>query len=277
MRRFEQPDLLDNLTRCGALSPPLLYALTAHIVEFHGKAEKRPDRGGSATMAALVETNIGILRRSHAAGFDAGQIDRIATAIERELSRAGGLLDLRRTAGKVRLCHGDLHLGNICIADGKPLLFDCIEFSEDIASVDVLYDLAFLLMDLEHRGHRDFANLVLSRYLDLTGEDDGLAAMPLFLALRTVIRAHVTATRAEHGWGGEHRAAAFTEARAYLDEAEAALTPSQPRLVAIGGLSGTGKSTLAARIAPALGPPPGARWLRSDVIRKLLFGADPEA
>ena len=134
------------------------------------------------------------------------------------MSRAGALLDPRRDAGKVRLCHGDLHLGNICVVDGKPLLFDCIEFSEDIASIDVLYDLAFLLMDLDHRGRRDFANLVLNRYLDLTGEDDGLAAMPLFLALRALIRAHVTATRAEHGWGGEDRAAAFAEARAYLDE-----------------------------------------------------------
>ena len=98
----------------------------------------------------------------------------------------------------MRLGHGDLHLGNICLVDGRPLLFDCIEFSEDIASIDVLYDLAFLLMDLDHRGHRDFANLVLNRYLDLTGEDageaGGLAAMPLFVALRALIRAHVTAT-----------------------------------------------------------------------------------
>ena len=275
MRRFEQSDLFDNLARRGALSPPLVYALTKHIAEFHGKAEKRLDRGGSAIMAGLVETNIAIVRRSWA-GFDPAQIDRIETALGHELLRAGELLDQRRGAGKVRLCHGDLHLGNICVVDGKPLLFDCIEFSEDIASIDVLYDLAFLLMDLDHRGHRDFANLVLNRYLDLTGEDDGLAAMPLFLALRALIRAHVTATRAERGWGGEDRAAAFAEARAYLDGAEAALRPSRPRLIAIGGLSGTGKSTLAARLAPEQGLPPGARWLRSDVARKLLFGTDPE-
>ncbi len=92
MRRFEQRDLLDNLARRGALSPPLLYTLTKHIAEFHGKAEKRLDRGGSAIMAGLVETNIGILRRSRAAGFDPGQIDRIETALGRELSRC------RRTA-----------------------------------------------------------------------------------------------------------------------------------------------------------------------------------
>jgi aminoglycoside phosphotransferase family enzyme/predicted kinase len=280
MRRFEQRDLLDNLARRGALSPLLLYALTAHIAAFHGRAEKRPERGGAAIMAGLVATNIGVLRRCRGAGFEPEQIDRVEAALDRAVARVGVLLDQRRDSGKVRLGHGDLHLGNICIVDGKPLLFDGIEFSEDIASIDVLYDLAFLLMDLDHRGHREFANLVLNRYLDLTGEDagetNGLAAMPLFLALRAVIRAHVTATRAERGWGGEDQAAAFAEARAYLDEAEGALTSSAPRLIAIGGLSGTGKSTLAAALAPALGPPPGARVLRSDVIRKLLFGSDPE-
>ncbi|MGD9616880.1 MAG: AAA family ATPase [Alphaproteobacteria bacterium] len=276
MRRFEQRELLDNLARRGTLSPPLLYALTAHIAEFHGKAEQRPDRGGGAAMAGLARTNIDILRQCRAAGFDSEQIGRIESALDRAVSRTGTLLDQRRDAGKVRLCHGDLHLGNICLVDGRPLLFDCIEFSEDIASIDVLYDLAFLLMDLDHRRHRDLANLVLNRYLDLTGEDDGLAAMPLFLALRALIRAHVTATKAEHGWGGGDRAAILAEVRAYLDEAEAALTPSPPRLVAIGGLSGTGKSTLAAGLAPALGPAPGARWLRSDAIRKLMFGTDPE-
>jgi aminoglycoside phosphotransferase family enzyme/predicted kinase len=275
MRRFEQSDLLDNLARYGALSPPLLYALIKHITEFHAKVEKRLDRGGSAIMAGLVETNIGIIRRSRAAGFDPGQIDRLETALGRELLRTGPLLEWRRDAGKVRLCHGDLHLGNICVVDGKPLLFDCIEFSEDIASIDVLYDLAFLLMDLGHRGHRDFANLALNRYLDLTGDDGGLAAMPLFLALRALIRAHVTATKAERGWGGED-CATVAGARAYLNDAEAALTPQRPRLVAIGGLSGTGKSTLAAALAPELGRPPGARCLRSDVTRKLLFGTDPE-
>ena len=281
MRRFAPQELLDNMARRGALSPSLLYALSAHIAEFHNRAEKRPERGGAAVMAGLVETNIGILRRSRAAGFDLGQIKRIENALGGAVSRTGALLDKRRDAGKVRLGHGDLHLGNICLVNGRPLLFDCIEFSEDIASIDVLYDLAFLLMDLDRRGHRDSANLVLNRYLDLTGDDageaGGLAAMPLFVALRALIRAHVTATIAEHGWGGTDRETGFAEARAYLDEAEAALTHIPPRLVAIGGLSGTGKSTLAAAIAPSLGPVPGARWVRSDVIRKLLFGSPPES
>jgi predicted kinase len=177
----------------------------------------------------------------------------------------------------VRRCHGDLHLGNICLFDGKLLLFDALEFSEAIASVDVLYDFAFLLMDLMHRGQRDLANLALNRYLDLTSEDDGLAAMPAFLSLRAVIRGHVIATAAEHGRGSRDPASAFAEARCYVEEAAAVLRLAPARLVAIGGLSGSGNSTLALRLAPELGVPPGARVLRSDVLRKRRFGLIPEA
>ena len=183
-----------------------------------------------------------------------------------------GLLDRRRANGKVRRCHGDLHLRNICLFDDKPTLFDCLEFSDALASIDVLYDLAFLLMDLEHRGLAEFANVVLNRYLDLTGEDDGLAAMPLFLSLRAAIRAHVTATAMDQAAAAERKQEPAAEARSYLSLAARLLRPRPRRLVAIGGLSGSGKSTLATALAPAI----GARVLRSDVIRKRLFGVTPE-
>jgi aminoglycoside phosphotransferase family enzyme/predicted kinase len=276
MRRFDQADLLENLARAGGLSSSLAYALVAHIAAFHEKAEPCLDRGGTAAMAELIETNVGVLRDCRSAGFAAAQIDRLEDRLRGELAAHCNLLDERRQAGRVRRCHGDLHLRNICLVDGKPLLFDCVEFSEELASIDVLYDLAFLLMDLGHRRYPDLANLVLNRYLDLTGEDDGLALMPLFLSLRATIRAHVTATMAEHGWGLGDPAAAFAEARRYLDEAEAALLPEPARLVAVGGFSGAGKSVLAAGLARELGRRPGARVLRSDVLRKLRFGAAPE-
>ena len=276
MRRFEQHDLLVNVARAGGLSPQLMRALAAHIAAFHAKAETRPDRGGAAAMSRVAATNIGVLRDRSSAGFEAAQIDRIADMTRGELARLGEVLEERRATGKVRRCHGDLHLRNICRVDGRPLLFDCVEFSEELASIDVLYDLAFLLMDLGHRGHAGLANLVFNRYLDLTEEDDGLAAMPLFLSLRAVIRAHVDATMAEHGWGARDAATVYAEARRYLDEAEAVLTPQPARLVAVGGRSGSGKSTLAAALAAELGRSPGARVLRSDVVRKLRFGADPE-
>ena len=135
-------------------------------------------------------------------------------------------LSVRRRAGKVRRCHGDLHLRNICVLHGKPVLFDCIEFSDEFASIDVLYDLAFLLMDVAHDGHAASANLVLNRYLDLTGEDDGLAAMPLFLSLRAAIRAHVGAA-ALPSKRPEQREVFIAEARLYLDLARGLLQPER--------------------------------------------------
>jgi aminoglycoside phosphotransferase family enzyme/predicted kinase len=273
MRRFDERRLLDRVAREGGLDAGVLRALAARIARFHEAAEIRTDGGGAAAMAEVVRSNLGVLRGTAAAVFAAEQIEKLTARAEAEAARLAPLLDRRRDAGKVRRCHGDLHLRNIFLGDDGPVLFDCIEFSDEIATIDVLYDLAFLLMDLAHRGHADLAGVVLNRYLDLGDDEEGLAAMPLFLAMRAVIRAHVTATALDRGWA---EAGADAEIRQYLAEAEAALAPAPPRLVAVGGLSGSGKSTLAAALAPQLGPPPGARILRSDVLRKRLFGVDPE-
>jgi aminoglycoside phosphotransferase family enzyme/predicted kinase len=265
MRRFDQSRRLDAIARTEGLTPDLLHRLAAHIAAFHESAEPRRDRGGAAALAAIIAENDACLRA--AAAFPAERTGRLREVSAAWLERVGDLLDRRRAAGRVRRCHGDLHLRNICVIDGAPVLFDCIEFSDAFATIDVLYDLAFLLMDLAHQGDTASANRVLNRYLDLTGDDDGLAAMPLFLSLRAAIRAHVTASA---GGGSD-------AAQAYLDQACAALRPAPPRLIAIGGLSGTGKSTVAAVLAPGLGACPGARVLRSDVIRKRLFGVAPES
>jgi uncharacterized protein len=271
MRRFEQTSLFDALAKTGRLHAPLMNEFAGHIADFHVMAERRLDYGGAAALTAVVETNHRCLTEAPNAGFDSERIDEIREKSFQQLAGIGALLDRRREEGKVRRCHGDLHLRNVCLFEGKPTLFDCLEFSDELASVDILYDLAFLLMDLEHRGLAAFANLVLNRHLDLTGEDDGLAAMPLFLSLRAAIRAHVTATAMGRTVSGSKPEMA-AEARSYLDLAAQFLRPRSCRLVAIGGLSGTGKSTLAAALAPSL----GARVLRSDVIRKRLFGVAPE-
>jgi uncharacterized protein len=158
---------------------------------------------------------------------------------------------------------------------GKPVLFDAIEFSDIIASGDILYDLAFLLMDLLERGLKQPANIVLNRYLTENRriEDlDALAALPFFLSMRAAIRAKVTAARMERAAEGKRQEIART-ARAYFTFALAALSPPPPRLVAIGGLSGTGKSKLAQAVAADVAPTPGAVVVRSDVERKALFDA----
>jgi len=174
----------------------------------------------------------------------------------------------------VRACHVDLHLRNVVLLDGKPTLFDAIEFNDAIACIDVVYDLAFLLMDLEHRGLRPFANLVLNRYLQRRDEAEALALLPRFLSARAAVRAKVAASlEAVAGKDGD-KAARRTEALAYFEQAGRYLDPPPPHLVAVGGLSGTGKTTLARALAPDLGAAPGALHLRSDVLRKQLAGVD---
>lgn len=273
MRRFDERRLLDRLAREGRLDVPLMRRLAARIARFHGNAEIRDDGGGAAAMAEVVRSNLTVLGGTGAGAATTEAVERLTVRSGAEVARLAPLLDRRRAAGKVRLCHGDLHLRNIFLGDDGPVLFDCIEFSDDIATIDVLYDLCFLLMDLVHRGHADLASVVFNRYLDLGDEEDGLAAVPLFVAMRAVIRAHVTATAIDRGWAAPGAAA---EVQQYLAEAEAALVPAQPRLVAVAGLSGSGKSTLAAMLALRLAAAPGARILRSDVLRKRLFGIDPE-
>jgi predicted kinase len=183
------------------------------------------------------------------------------------------MLDRREKEGRVRRCHGDLHLRNICLLDGEPCLFDCIEFNDRIATVDVLYDLAFLLMDLWHRSLSDLANLVMNRYLDEADEESGLGVIPFFMAVRAAVRAHVTATQSESGGGNGDLAA---EARRYFALAADLLVERPARLIAIGGFSGAGKSTIAAALAAHVGAPPGARIIESDRIRKALFGVVAE-
>jgi aminoglycoside phosphotransferase family enzyme/predicted kinase len=276
MRRFDQALLFDALAKSGGLRTRLMDALADHIGQFHRTAERRFDQGGAAAMRDIAEENHRCLVDAPRAGFARERIDGIREKWRRGVEAVAGLLENRRAAGKVRRCHGDLHLRNICLVDGEPTLFDCLEFSDALASIDVLYDLAFLLMDLEHRRLAHLANRVLNRYLDHTGEDDGLMALPLFLSLRAGIRAHVTATALEQAGSPDRAAEMAAEALGYLDLAHRFLEPQPCRLVAVGGLSGSGKSTLAAGLAPELGLRPGARVLRSDVTRKLLLGVMPE-
>jgi hypothetical protein len=276
MRRFDQRLLFDALAETGGLDRHIMDQLADHIAQFHASAERRFDHGGATEMAELAEVQYRCLAAPSRAGFGPDRVQSIRKKWQEQVADLAELLDRRRATGKVRHCHGDLHLRNICLLEGKPTLFDCLEFDEALASIDVLYDLAFLLMDLEHRGLGHFANRVFNRYLDRSEADGGLAAMPLFLSLRAAIRAHVTATALEHAAHPAARAKMACDAHRYLDLEERFLQPQPCRLIAVGGLSGTGKSTLAAGLAPELGLRPGARVLRSDVTRKLLLGVDPE-
>ncbi len=263
MNRFDQETLFDRLVIADALTPEMLLSLADRIAAFHELAEETSTRGGAAAMRWVVDDNIEELSQFPDL-FGREEIARLARQSRDALDGVPELLDRRQTDGFVRRCHGDLHLQNICLIEGRPTLFDCIEFNDDIACIDVLYDLAFLLMDLEHRGRPDLANLVLNRYLDRSGDYAGIAALPLFLSCRAAIKAKIGAIAGDNA----------EQTRAFFDQALTCLENIQPVLVAVGGAPGTGKSTLARRIAPDLGRAPGALVLRTDVLRKQMLGRD---
>jgi hypothetical protein len=272
MRRFDEDALLDRLALAGALTPAIIERLAARVAAFHGSAEIDRSRGGGAAMAGLLDLGeASSLAKSRV--VSAAERMALAEELRAAALRGGALLDRRRETGKVRRCHGDLTLRNICLYEGEPTPFDCIEFSDDLATIDILYDLAFLLMDLSRRRQSALAALTLNRYLDRCDETDGLSLLPFFMALRAAIRADVAAARAADA-DADH-AALDAETRDYFDLACALLRPAPPRVVALGGLSGTGKSSVAAALAPLIGPAPGARVLNSDRLRKTLHGVAP--
>ncbi|CDX20679.1 conserved hypothetical protein [Mesorhizobium sp. ORS 3324] len=272
MVRFDQSRLLDRMAAAGGLTPGLMTEVARMIAQYHRTAEEIHSGSGSSNIGGVLEINSAGFATSHV--FDRSEIEALSAAFRAALARHASLLDRREAAGRVRRCHGDLHLRNICLFDGEPRLFDCIEFNDQIATVDVLYDLAFLLMDLWHRGFPQFANLVMNRYLDDGDDEDGFILLPFFMAVRAAVRAHVTATQVEEA--SSDSAKLIAEARSYFELARALLVETPPRLIAIGGLSGTGKTTVAEALAPRIGAPPGARIVESDRIRKAMHGVPAE-
>lgn len=275
MRRFKADGLLATMADEGRLPLAPVERLAADVARFHRAAEVRRDAGGGAGFREIVAGNRADMEPHIGSVFEAGRVAEVDEACRALIESHHALMDARRDAGFVRHCHGDLHLGNVTEIDGRPVIFDCIEFNDRFARIDVLYDLAFLLMDLGFRARADsrlaaHANRALNAWLDHLNEAEiaaaleGLALLPLFIGTRAVIRAKVAAAQ-EDG----------ATARAYLDFANAALKPAPPRLVAVGGLSGTGKSTLAKALAPSLGGAAGAVHLRTDIIRKRMFGVEP--
>ncbi len=261
MARVPEGDFLDAVAARGGLDAALLDALGDAVAAYLSAAPAVAED----EFAAQLRMTEGNLRSARAAGLPADTLAAWQQAMRAELARRADWLRSRARAGFVRRCHGDLHLGNLCLWQGRPVPFDAVEFDEAIATGDVAYDLAFLLMDLEHRAGRPAANRVLSRYVARTGDWALVAGLKLFLAQKAMVRAHVEAAR---GRGAE--------AQSYLAMSLGYLHPAAPVVVAVGGLMGTGKTTLARALAPELGPAPGALVLRSDEIRKRRRGVAPE-
>ena len=266
MARFDETAVLAE--QPGVVAGDFAEALGRQIARMHLGAPAGRRGGGAAGLRYVADSNASHLRHlSDRLGSQA--VERLIADTEAAILARAGLLDERAGQGLARCCHGDLHLGNIVLREGRPVPFDCIEFNDALSEIDVLYDLAFLLMDLGFRGQAEGANRVLNGWLDqaargFSGLWSGLACLGLFQSVRAGVRAHVS------GHAGD-----FATARRYLAAAQAHLEAPAPRLTAVGGLSGSGKSTFARALAPSMAPPPGAVVLRSDEIRKRLWRRSP--
>ena len=273
MKRFDQRALLDRLAEAGRLDFALMAPLGEVIARFHLAAAPHFEHGGAGGIRRVIDGNaegFAELRPRRARRHVMPPPDRSVARRGRAAADAARIRGV--TDGFVRQCHGDLHLRNIVLLEGTPTLFDSIEFNDEIACIDVLYDFAFLAMDLLHRGLDRHANAIWNAYLRMTGDYGGLAAMPLFLSCRAAILAKTSATAA-HVQPAPRRADELRAlGRDYLGQAEQFLRPAARSLTAIGGLSGSGKSTLAIGLAHSIGAAPGAVVLRSDEIRKQLCG-----
>lgn len=270
MSRFDEQRTLDHLAKAGPLDAKLASDIADAISASHAVAPRADAARWTASIPALIDGNTaGLQDGGH---FPAREIEGLGRTSRQAFARVRDLLEERGRNGHVRRCHGDLHLANIVLIAGRPVLFDAIEFDAKIASVDVLYDLAFTLMDLLRYEQPSAANLVLNRYLATTSVEnlEGLAALPLFMSMRAAIRAQVLIARLKRP-KADH-AGALADAHEYFRLAQCLIRPAAPRLIAIGGLSGTGKSVLARALAPSVAPQPGAVVLRSDILRKQLFG-----
>jgi hypothetical protein len=272
MRQFSPADELSALLAAGLVTPDDVAALGARVAHFHaaaaavpaGSAYGRAETAHQVTMANFSELRV----LPEAAGW-ASQLSALESriaALHRELRP---LMDERRELGRVRECHGDLHCGNVVRWAGALTPFDGIEFEPGLRFIDVINDIAFLTMDLAERGHVDLRRAVLQAWTDTSGDWTGLPLLPYYEAYRALVRAKVDALRALQleAWSPA-RAAAVADCRRYLDWATARVAGRRPVLIITCGLSGSGKTWLARRLAAHL----GALHLRSDVERKRLAG-----
>ncbi len=263
MRRFDDGSVLS--LQPDRVQGDLAERLGRVVAGLHRSAEIKPQGGETATPGYTITSNAEHLRHL-APILGAEAVEVLIEATDRAFAEQSDLINARQALGLKRRCHGDLHLGNIFIENDEPVAFDCIEFNDQLSDIDIQYDIAFLLMDLLFRGNRAGAVRVLSGYLDEAARSfgpavyEGLAALPLMLSVRAAVRAHVSAQMGQPDL-----------ARAYVQAGIAHLSPRPAQLVAVGGLSGSGKSYASRRIAPNL----QAVILRSDEVRKRLWGIGP--
>ena len=277
MREFPQSALAGRLLADGALAGAHFDTLAARLARFHtstGAAARGSPYGAPEAVIAAARENFGQLGRLLPDTADQARIAELRTWTEHEYNARLALFVARQAEGCVRECHGDLHLGNIAMLDGQLTPFDCIEFNPALRWIDVMSEVAFLVMDLMDRGRADFACRFLNAYLEAGGGYAGLNVLRFYLVYRALVRAKVHALRAaQDGIAATERTRLLGASRGHAELALRCAHDAHPAIVLMHGMSGSGKSV----IAQALAEQTGAIRLRSDIERKRISGLAPLA
>lgn len=275
MRQFDQDQLFDKRQERGDLTPELLSSVARQAALFHDSLapvdDDKPLGTPEAVFAAMQE-NFDQIRPMLDDKTLLTQLDALEDWTRTTFERHRNLIAARRSNGLVRECHGDLHLANITVFNDQVTVFDCIEFNEPFRWIDVINDLAFLLMDLESRQEPALANLVLNTYLEYRGDFEGLTLLPLYKAYRAMVRAKIALfTMANPSLNDREREELLQRYRDYAQLAEDYGLIPTPYLLATTGLSASGKTCVSAAMSSEL----NLVRLRSDVERKRLHGLGP--
>lgn len=276
MRAFPQEVQLDRLLARGALQASQIDLLARHIAHFHKQidvADAMTPYGNPERVLQPVEENFKQIRQHVQDSRALRLLDELEFWSGATAHALHSFFVGRKSAGFVRECHGDMHLRNIAWIDDSPVLFDCIEFSPSLRWIDVMSDVAFLVMDLQDRKQPEMARCFLNRYLEQTGDYAGVGVLRFYQVYRALVRAKIDAIRAHQpAIGQEEHAAAEKDFFEYVHLALTYVRTSTPQLIITRGMSASGKSTISQLLLEQL----GAIRLRSDVERKRLFGLQPE-
>lgn len=271
MIQFPAGQLLGEYARTGQLGTAHIDQLVDIVADFHqtiAQTDSKSPYGDSANINHWFAENFDHIKPLLVDNAEKQQLQRIRQWGDTEWRKLTGLMQLRKQQGYVRECHGDLHLGNMTLINGKVTLFDCIEFNPMLRWVDVISEVAFLFIDLLHFGYDRYAYRFLNRYLQRTGDYQGLTLLCYYLVYRALVRAKVSLLRMAQQQGDDATKQARCEYAAFAGLAERFTTSHRPALIITHGYSGSGKSTLAAQLAEKI----GAFQIRSDIERKRLFG-----
>jgi len=276
MREFPQAALAVHALERGELSAAHVSALARQVAAFHRTAGCAPPHGRLGAPEVILRIalqNFAQLRPLLRAEAEAADLDVLEAWTRKQHAACASAMAQRRDHGFTRECHGDLHLGNIALLEGQPVIFDCIEFNEEMRWIDVMSEIAFTTMDLRDRGRPDLASRFLDAYLEITGDYAGLGVLRFYLVYRAMVRAKIARLRAHQCAPGDAADALVAESAGYLRLAGEFARTTGAAIVITHGVSGSGKTT----VSQALVEAGGAIRIRTDVERKRLHGLDPDA